>query len=376
MGLMTGQIVFQSIRMHIKKLAFLLITGICLLASAITMAQTRSGVDSTGLPGDQFSLQGALEMFKKAGSPEEFEKLINTESNSVNNLDLNGDGNIDYVKVIDKFDGTTHAFILQVPVSDKENQDVAVIELDKTGDESAIIQIVGDEDLYGEEVIVEPNSESSDNAWFGPENETMAGGPFAEESLPAKGIVVNVWFWPCVRYIYVPVYRPWISPWHWSYYPGWWRPWRPFAWHVFYPRVYVYHRPFVVVHTYRVARARRIYRPVRVTSTTVRTRNAVVITRYKATRPVNARPVTRPGTRPVRPGTRPSTRPVTRPGTRPATRPGTRPSVKPVTGPATRPATRPGSRPVAKPNVQSTRPSATGRPAAKPSSKPAGRRGN
>ena len=31
--------------------------------------------DSTGLPGDNFSLQGALEMFKKASSPEEFEKL-------------------------------------------------------------------------------------------------------------------------------------------------------------------------------------------------------------------------------------------------------------------------------------------------------------
>jgi hypothetical protein len=35
--------------------------------------------DSTGLPGDNFSLEGALELFKKSASPEEFEKLLNTE---------------------------------------------------------------------------------------------------------------------------------------------------------------------------------------------------------------------------------------------------------------------------------------------------------
>ena len=70
--------------------------------------------DSTGMPGDNFSLQGALEMFKQSGSPEEFEKLINTEDKNVNNLDLNGDGDIDYIKVIDKSANDVHAFILQI----------------------------------------------------------------------------------------------------------------------------------------------------------------------------------------------------------------------------------------------------------------------
>ena len=69
-----------------------------LACSAIALAmqaQSQSGVDSTGLPGDNFSLQGALQMFQNASSPEEFEKMINTEGNHVNNLDLNGDGEID-----------------------------------------------------------------------------------------------------------------------------------------------------------------------------------------------------------------------------------------------------------------------------------------
>ena len=38
------------------------------------------------LPGDHFSLEGALELFKKSKSPEEFERLLNTPETKVNNL--------------------------------------------------------------------------------------------------------------------------------------------------------------------------------------------------------------------------------------------------------------------------------------------------
>src|SRR5688572_17479774 len=76
-------------------------------------AQNISGQDSTGLPGDHFSLQGALDLFKKSTSVEDFEKQLNTESNHVNNLDLNGDKKIDYIRVIDKTKGDAHALILQ-----------------------------------------------------------------------------------------------------------------------------------------------------------------------------------------------------------------------------------------------------------------------
>lgn len=58
--------------------------------------------------------------------------MINSEDNHVNNLDLNADGDIDYIKVIDKSDGDVHAFVLQVIVSETENQDIAVIEMEKT----------------------------------------------------------------------------------------------------------------------------------------------------------------------------------------------------------------------------------------------------
>ena len=71
-----------------------------LLFSAPVFAQSEMESDSTGLPGDNFSLEAAIELFKKSTSPEDFEKRLNTENNDVNNLDLNEDGEIDYIRAL------------------------------------------------------------------------------------------------------------------------------------------------------------------------------------------------------------------------------------------------------------------------------------
>lgn len=162
-----------------------------LFATTSLNAQMNSDEDSTGLPGDNFSLEGALAMFQKASSPEEFEKMLNTQDNHVNNLDLNGDGQIDYVRVIDKSDGKNHAFVLQVPVSETESQDIAVIELEKSGDKDATLQIVGDEDIYGEQTYVEPSVGANN------EMDNNNNGPSYDQNsfyTPKQfGIAVNVW---------------------------------------------------------------------------------------------------------------------------------------------------------------------------------------
>jgi hypothetical protein len=255
-----------------------------------SQAQDQSQSDSTGLPGDNFSLQGALSLFKKANSPEEFEKLLNTESQQVNNLDLNEDGNIDYIRVINKKENDVQIFVLQALVSDKESQDIAVIELEKTGKDNAVIEITGDEDIFGEEVIIEPSEE--DNA-YNVTGSSIARGPNMEYdgAEQAAAVVVNVWAWPCVRFVYAPAYRVYVSPWSWYARPTWWRPWRPLAWHAYHPIRYRYRPHYVVVHTHRVAYAPRLYRPMRVTSVTVTTRHKTTVTHYRAsrtTRTVNA----------------------------------------------------------------------------------------
>ena len=175
-----------------------IITG---FLTAELSAQASSVKDSTGLPGDNFSLQGALEMFKQSGSPEEFEKLLNTRDNHVNNLDLNGDGDVDYVRVVGKKDNDVHVFVLQVPVSGDESQDIAAIELEKSGEAHAVLQIVGDEDIYGEQTIVEPDG--------GEDEEEDTGAPMEGKGplCPGTGLRTNVCGQNCGECVAL-AYRP------------------------------------------------------------------------------------------------------------------------------------------------------------------------
>ena len=257
------------------------------LFSLTALAQNPASSDSTGLPGDNFSLQGALSLFQQAASPEDFEKKINDPSSNVNNLDLNADGEVDYIRVLSQQENDVHLLILQVPVSANENQDIAVIEIEKNGEASAILQIIGDEDIFGEAVIVEPDGGENDNAYL--EQLFLTGssaGPSANSSMIApSAIIVNVWGWPTVRFIYAPGYRPWVSPWRWRKYPTGWRPWRPLTFAVWQPRRAPYfRRPFVVVTTHRVIRAHRVYTPIRVSSVSVRSRHSVAVNNYRVSR--------------------------------------------------------------------------------------------
>ncbi|NNE26349.1 MAG: hypothetical protein HKN09_05860 [Saprospiraceae bacterium] len=238
---------------------------ILFLASA-TLITAQDDIEATGFDGDNFSLEGALELFKKAESLEDFEKQLNTEKNYVNNLDLNQDGKIDYVIVNDNLESDAHAIVLQVAVNKDETQDIAVIGIEKTGNEEAVLQIVGDEDVYGTQTIVEP---------YDIEGQSNGSGPNADMAF--SRIVVNVWFWPSVRYIYRPSYRVWVSPYRWGYYPRWWSPWRPLSWGVYRPHVVRYRTGlgFHRVNTHRVVRAHKVYTPKRKTSTTVVKRTTV-----------------------------------------------------------------------------------------------------
>jgi hypothetical protein len=235
--------------MNIKKILS------AVLLSAATCAASYAETDSLGLPGDNLDLKAVLEIFKKAESPEAFEKALNTKDNKVNNLDLNADGKIDYIRVIDHTKDQSHAVVLQVPVKEGESQDVAVIGLEKTGDEAASLQIVGDEDLYGKDYIIEPAEETKTHSVFSP--------------ILAPRVVVNVFFWPAVRFMYRPVYVVYVSPWRWHYYPAWWSPWPPVYWRTYHQHVVHYHPHHHRVYHHRNVHAHGIYKPHRSSSATV-----------------------------------------------------------------------------------------------------------
>lgn len=105
-------------------------------------------------------MYGALELFKKAGTPEKFEEAVNADGNEINNLDLDGDGKADYVRVIEKKGSDVYTLVLQVSVSASEIQNVAVIEVEKTGNDKASVKIVGDEGLYEKNNIIQSGDET------------------------------------------------------------------------------------------------------------------------------------------------------------------------------------------------------------------------
>lgn len=237
-------------KMHRISLRFGSVVTILLLLTAF-VAQAQSTIESE-VPGDNFSLEGALELFKKSSSPEEFEKMLNSSDSRVNNLDLNNDGRIDYIRVIDRNEGNVHAFIIQAVISQSESQDVAVIELEKLADGKAILQITGDADVYGMETIIEPTEEVRVNA-----------------GTTTARTVVNVWTWPSVQYVYGPTYSVWVSPWSWAYHPFWWTPWRPVAYYVYDPWWRPYRPYYAVCYTHRIGYLPVIYHPYRRSSVVV-----------------------------------------------------------------------------------------------------------
>lgn len=216
----------------------------------IGTASAQYGTERTGYEGDYFSLEGAIELFKDSRTLNQFERRINSRDNWVNNLDLDFDGRTDYVRVEHRRKGNYHAIILQVPLGRREFQDIAVFEIEKTGRREAILQVIGDRDMYGEEIVVEPVEALS-----------YSGDNYGRNSSYGYEDYVNVYYWPLVQHIFGRDYRVYASPYRWNYYPTWWSPWRPYAWNVYRPRTRVYYNTCRVVNIIRVPRVHKFYHP-------------------------------------------------------------------------------------------------------------------
>jgi hypothetical protein len=210
------------------------LAGLLFLAGFSASAQT----DSLGLPGDNLNLKAVLSIFRESSDIEDFEKRLNSADFKVNNLDLNNDNQVDYLRVVDYGKEDFHTIVIQSLISKTESQDVAVIQVVKKGDNTAHIQIVGDELLYGKDYIIEPKDQAPVNtAGSGgtrrkdiPDDDVYETSPASSRS-GSQPVMINVWTWPAVSYIYSPGYAYWVSPWYWGYYPGWYTPWRPYGWY-------------------------------------------------------------------------------------------------------------------------------------------------
>ena len=75
------------------------------LISFSSFSQTQNDTPLLGLPGDDLDLYAVLNIFQKSKTIEDFEKSLNEEKTGIVNLDLNEDGNADFIKVVTEKDG-------------------------------------------------------------------------------------------------------------------------------------------------------------------------------------------------------------------------------------------------------------------------------
>ena len=131
-------------------------------------------------------LNAVAAAFAESRSVREFEQILNSSRYMINNLDLNRDGWIDYLRVIETHSGYYHTMLIQACLAPGVFQDVATLIAERRTS-ALYVEVVGDRYLYGYNYIVRPVFVKRPPLWdvFGR-----------------------------------PTYAVWTSPYHYGYFPS------------------------------------------------------------------------------------------------------------------------------------------------------------
>ena len=151
---------------------------------------------------DNLDLDAVASIFGDSENLEEFERTLNDPDNRISNLDLNEDGYIDYLRVLENSSDRNSLIVIQAVLDEDVFQDVATIEIERVHNGNPRVQIVGDEYIYGNNYIIEP--------------------------MYVRTPVIFSFFWS-------PRYVTYHSPYYWNYYPRWYSYYTPYP-------TYRYHR--------------------------------------------------------------------------------------------------------------------------------------
>lgn len=228
--------------------------GALLIGTCPVLAQDNvTKVSVTSEAAEGLDLLAVAELFKDAKDLAAFEKALNDPEVGVNNLDLDDNGDVDFIRVVEEVKDDTHVIILQVPLGKDEFQDVATIEVEKSGKDEYNLQIRGNEVIYGADYYVAPAT-------------------------------VRIYSWPIISLLYAPVYRPYRSTFYFGFYPAWYRPFHPVATAVYRTRTvrYTTRATFTVTRTNRVKSVSRVHYTAH-NSTRVKRKTTVTHTKGKTT---------------------------------------------------------------------------------------------
>lgn len=217
-----------------KKRLFLLSIGFLLSILWVSADETVTVTANSDIS-ENLDLKMVATLFGQAKDLEQFETMLNNPDSAFSNLDLNGDGQVDYLRVIETANATQHLVVIQAVLAKDIYQDVASIYVEKDPDtESVTVQVIGDEYIYGTNYIIEP---------------VYIYRPYIYD-----------WFWG-------PDWICWHSPYYWDYWPGWWHPyycvtpyiyWDHCYWHHHYHPICSYRTGYHPHHHYHA-----MYEPIR-----------------------------------------------------------------------------------------------------------------
>jgi len=176
------------------KLASLLVvlfisTISCTAQRTITVEAQNSDISNN------LDLQAVASTFGESKDLEDFERRLNDYDSQISNLDLNNDGEVDYLRVIENMENNVHVVVIQAVLDKDVFQDVATIVVEKRENRRTIVQIIGDPYLYGNDYIIEP---------------------------------VYVYTPSIFSFFWGYNYHSWYSPYYYGYYPQYYRNRHPF----------------------------------------------------------------------------------------------------------------------------------------------------
>lgn len=179
---------------------------------------------------DNLDLKAVASIFGESADLADFERRLNDPKIQISNLDLNGDNQVDYLRVIESAENNTHLIIIQAVLEKDIFQDIATVEVERDSNNNVQVQVVGDVYMYGSNYIYEP-------------------------VYVQRPVIYNV-FW-------TNYYRPYYSPYYWSYYPTYYVAWNPYPVYRYRRNVHVHinvNNNYNYVNVRRSSRAESLYR--------------------------------------------------------------------------------------------------------------------
>ena len=131
-------------------------------------------------------LNAVAAAFAEADNVREFEQLLNSSRYMINNLDLNRDGWVDYLRVIETRNGYYHALLIQACLAPGVFQDVATLVAERMADR-LYVEVIGDPYLYGYNYIVRPVFVKRPPMWntYGRSSYTVWSSPYYWDYYPS-----------------------------------------------------------------------------------------------------------------------------------------------------------------------------------------------